>query len=584
MGAAAAMAPRPSEVVRAVGAAYGAGLLRPVRPEVVLRSAAALWRDGLTPAAAYAIGAARFPDRAAIVDDAGTVTFAQLSARMEALAVGLEARGVRSHDRIGLLARNHRGFVEAMGALAMVGADIVFLNTSFAGPQLAGVVRDHDLTCVLHDGDLLPIVEVATADHSCFQVLTWDSDPAGRHPTLADVADDGSGGGGRGGGGGGGRGGAGRQRPPLRLGPRRPASRYVLLTSGTTGTPRGTPRGIPSDPTAAIALLSRVPVRSQDVTLVAAPLFHAWGLANLGIGMALAHTVVLQRRFDAQAALAAIEEHRVRTLVAVPVMLQRVLELDPAIRGRYDTSSLELVMVSGSALPGDLAPRWMDAFGDTLYSVYGSTEAAWGAIASPADLRLAPGTAGRPPPGTRIEILDGDGRPVPPGVTGRIAVANRMLAVAESGGGNPGGGGNRAGARIRGCLLTGDLGHMDERGLLFVEGREDDMIVSGGENVYPLEVEETLARHPGVLEAAVVGVPDPEFGQRLRALVVRRPGTRRVTAQELRRHVRDQLAAYKVPRDVEFVDALERTATGKVLHRQPVPEELRTGRSRSAVR
>jgi len=577
LGSALGAAPRPGDAARAVRSACGAGLLRPVRPDVALRSAAALWRDGLTPAAAYAIGALRFPDRVALVDDTGALTFAELAASTEALAVGLQSRGVKSQDRVGLLARNHRGFVEAMGALAVVGADIVFLNTSFAGPQLAGVVRDYGLTGVLYDADFLFAVEVATAGQPCVEVLTWGSDPAGRYPTLAEVAGD--------------MGvpgdesipdplgvpepvaGGGRRRPPLRVAPRRTASRYVLLTSGTTGTPRAAPRRVPSDPIAAIALLSQVPVRAQDVTLVAAPLFHAWGLANLGIGMALAQTVVLQHHFDAVALLAAVERHAVRTLVAVPVMLQRVLELEPAIRARYDTSCLQLVLVSGSALPGDLAARWMDAFGDTLYSVYGSTEAAWGAIASPADLRRAPGTAGHPPPGTRIEIVDRDGRPLPPGVTGRIAVGNRMLTVADGGRG----GGDRAkrrdlergAGRIRGCLPTGDIGHVDQRGLLFVEGREDDMIVSGGENVYPFEVEEALAAHPGVLEAAVIGVPDPEFGQRLRALVVRRSGTRRVTAEELRRHVRDQLASYKVPRDVEFVDALERNATGKVLHRRP---------------
>lgn len=147
-----------------------------------------------------------------------------------------------------------------------------------------------------------------------------------------------------------------------------------------------------------------------------------------------------------------------------------------------------------------------------------------------------------------------------------------MLTVADGGRGRWDGAKGRdverGAGRIRGCLPTGDIGHVDARGLLFVEGREDDMIVFGGENVYPFEVEEALAAHPGVLEAAVMGVPDPEFGRRLRALVVRRSGTRRVTAEELRRHVRDQLASYKVPRDVEFVDAVERHATSKVLHRR----------------
>jgi acyl-CoA synthetase (AMP-forming)/AMP-acid ligase II len=302
-----------------------------------------------------------------------------------------------------------------------------------------------------------------------------------------------------------------------------------------------------------IGVLDRIPLRVRDTTLIAAPLFHGWGFANLGFSMLLSASVVLQDRFDPEAALAAVARHRVRVLVAVPVMLQRILDLPEEVRARYDTSSLEVVAVSGSALAGGLATQFMDAFGDVLYNLYGSTEAAWASIATPADLREAPQSAGRPPFGTELRIVDDEGAPVPAGTTGHIHVRNAMLHGAPQAGG---------------FLDTGDVGHVGEDGRLYVEGRSDDMIVSGGENVYPQEVEELLATHPAIAEAAVMGVPDERFGQRLKALVVLRDGES-VSADEVRSYVRGRLARYKVPRDVEMVDSLPRNATGKVLRKPP---------------
>jgi fatty-acyl-CoA synthase len=260
--------------------------------------------------------------------------------------------------------------------------------------------------------------------------------------------------------------------------------------------------------------------------------------------------------------LAAIESERATALVAVPVMLQRILELPPRRRRRYDTSSLRVVAVSGSALSGELARRFMDAFGDVIYNLYGSTEVAWVSIASPADLREAPGTAGRPPRGTRLEILGDDREPVPPGSSGRIFAANGAAFEGYTGGGDK--------DRVGDLVETGDVGHVDEEGRLFISGRSDDMIVSGGENVYPEEVEELLARHPAVTDVAVVGVEDPEFGQALAAFVVRKPRAR-LSEDALKSYVRSNLSRYKVPRRVTFVKTLERNPAGKVVKR-----ELRT--------
>jgi fatty-acyl-CoA synthase len=239
--------------------------------------------------------------------------------------------------------------------------------------------------------------------------------------------------------------------------------------------------------------------------------------------------------------------------------MQRILELPEETLKQFDLSKVRVVAVSGSALPGALSEKWMDLFGDNVYNLYGSTEVAWASIATPEDLRAAPGTAGRPPHGTIVRLYDDDGNPVSKGQTGRIFVGNEMQFEGYTGGGNK--------DAIDGLLSSGDVGHFDEAGRLFVDGRDDDMIVSGGENVFPAEVEDLLAGHDAIVEVAVFGVDDEDFGQRLKAVVVIRDGAS-LSEEDIKKHVKSNLAGYKVPRDVEFVDELPRTSTGKVLKRE----------------
>jgi fatty-acyl-CoA synthase len=283
--------------------------------------------------------------------------------------------------------------------------------------------------------------------------------------------------------------------------------------------------------------------------------------------MALGDTFVLRRRFDPEQVLADIDEYGCQVLVVVPVMLQRILELPEEVRRGYDTTSLRAVSASGSALPGDLALRWMDAVGDNLYNLYGSTEVSAATLATPADMRAAPGTAGRPARGSIVRLYDEQGAPVPQGKTGRIFVGNSMLFAGYSGGGSK--------EAIDGLMSSGDVGRFDEAGRLFVQGRDDEMIVSGGENVFPKEVEDTLSRYPGVADAAAIGVDDEKFGQRLRAFVVLDDGAE-VTEDDLKQHVRDNLARYKVPREIVFLDELPRNPTGKVLKRELREMEVET--------
>jgi fatty-acyl-CoA synthase len=333
----------------------------------------------------------------------------------------------------------------------------------------------------------------------------------------------------------------------------------VILTSGTTGSPKGATRANPDTLDPVVSLLSRIPLRSRQVVHIAAPLFHSWGFAHFSLGLILGWTYVLRRKFDPEACLAEVARNRAEVLVVVPVMMQRILELPEEVRAKYDTSSLRVVAASGSALPGDLATEWMDAFGDTLYNLYGSTEVGWASIATPEDMRAAPGTAGKPPRGVVVKLFDEKGREVPTGKVGRIFVGAQLQFEGYTGGGSK--------EEIAGLMSSGDVGRFDEAGRLFVEGRDDEMIVSGGENVFPQEIEDLLARHEAVAEVAAIGVPDKDFGERLRAFVVLDNG-KQISEDELKDYVKRNLARFKVPREIVFLDELPRNATGKVLKRE----------------
>jgi fatty-acyl-CoA synthase len=496
--------------------------LRPERPDRLPRAIAALAVAGPTLAGAAAAATARYPLAPAVIDDHGGLTYSRLWQESDAVARKLRASGIGPGHTVGLLHRNHRGFLISLVAAAKLGADIVYLNTAFAPPQMAAVVEGEGIDVVLHDDE----DHDAVAGTAARLTLTESE----MHVL-------------------------GRRRALVPLVPSRHVGRTVILTSGTTGRPKGARRSGTGSPDALTPLLSTIPIRARDTVMIAAPLFHAWGLSHLGVGMGLSSTAIVQRHFDAEGVLALIDAHRPAGLVVVPVMLQRILALGGETIARYDTSSLRYIASSGSALAPALVTEVLRRFGPILYNVYGSTEVALATIATPDDLRDAPGTAGRRAASSEVRILDDAGQPVPVGEVGRIFVGSGSRFDGYTDGGGK--------ENIGGLLASGDVGHFDADGLLYIDGRDDDMIVSGGENVFPAEVEDLLAAHPDVAEAAVVGVPDDEFGQRLKAIVVRRPGAS-LSAADVKAHVRSQLARYKVPGTVEFVDALPRTVTGKL--------------------
>jgi acyl-CoA synthetase (AMP-forming)/AMP-acid ligase II len=514
-----------------------AGIVRPTRPDRLLHTVVALARWGTTPAAGYTASAARFPDEVGIVDEAGTLTFKQIHERTNALAHAWKDAGIGPGDGVAIMCRNHRGFIETVVACSKLGANALFLNTAFSKPQLTDVLEREEPAALVYDQEFADLL--GEADVELKRFIAWhEPDEESGDQRLEDLVAGGD---------------------TSNLSPPKEPGKATILTSGTTGTPKGASRSQPKSMDPIAALLDRIPLKARETTVIAAPLFHSWGFAHWSLGISLASTIVLKRRFDPEATLSLTAQHQATALVVVPVMIQRILELDDEVLERYDLGAVRSVPASGSALPGSQSDRWMDLFGDNLYNLYGSTEVAWATIATPEDLRAAPGTAGKPPRGTVVKLFDDDGNEVGAGETGRIFVGNDLAFEGYTGGGNK--------DAIEGLLSSGDVGHFDEGGRLFIDGRDDDMIVSGGENVFPGEVEDLLAGHDAVAEAAVFGVDDEQFGQRLKAVVVTRDG-KDLSADEVKGYVKSNLAGYKVPRDVEFVDELPRTSTGKVLKRE----------------
>lgn len=525
---------RAAVEARSVVTCARAGMFGLEPPGKLARGSRALRRYGLV-GGAIGQAAVKHHDTVALVDELGELRFSELDERSNALANAWRELGVRAGDGVGILCRNHRGFFDALFAAAKIGAKTLLLNTDFGGQQLRDVCQREGVQLLVYDEEFAAVVEGADAKLGRF--VAWHD---GGRPdnALESLVTSGS-----------------TDAPPKPAEPQR----IVLLTSGTTGTPRGAPRPMGMSLIIPGGLLSKIPFRSGDRTFVAAPFFHAWGLLIATTSIALGATVVTRRRFDPERTLEALERHRCTGLSVVPVMLQRIVGIGmDAIRSRR-LSDLRIIAVSGSQLSADLATRAMDAFGDVVYNLYGSTEVSYASIATPEDLRAAPGSVGSPPFGTIVKVVDEQGSEVPSGTTGRIFVGNLAQFTGYTGGGSK--------EVIRGLMSSGDVGHFDSDGRLWVDGRDDEMIISGGENLFPREVEELLATHEAVEDVAVIGVPDEEFGQRLRAFVVRSPGAQ-LDADGVKEFVRSGLARFKAPRDVIFVDDLPRNPTGKVLKRE----------------
>ncbi|BBX75744.1 AMP-binding protein [Mycobacterium shinjukuense] len=506
-----------------VRALWCSGLLGPTNPVAALRTVGEIFRGGTNLYTLLAIAAARYPDRAAIIDDDGALTYRELRSMTESVAHQLCRAGVGAGQAVGVMCRNGRNFVTAAFGAALVGADVVLVNTEFRSAALTGAMVAHQIQTMVCDGEFTD--RVRRSDQS---VRTLDPGQAQQRDSRPKVASPG---------------------------------RMVLLTSGTTGVPKGVPRTprMSFGMGVGVTILERTKLAVGSRVALAVPMFHGLGLGILLLTVGLAGTVLTRRRFDAEATLAQASLHRADAMTAVPIMLARILDLPQHVRARNPVPALRVVISSGDRLDPSLARRFMDAYGDVLYNLYGSTEVGIGALATPAEIRRTPETVGRPVLGCPVRIFNKRGRPVGPRVIGRIFVGGELTCEGHSDG--------DANTVIEGMSSTGDLGYLDESGRLYVVGREDDMIVSGGENVYPRALENALAEHPAVAENTVVGVPDEQFGHRLAAYVVLRPRPE-VDVTGLREYLKDKVSRFEQPRDIHIVASIPRNPAGKVLRRE----------------
>lgn len=525
-----------------------ARLIAPMRPDKYVRIAAAMRRENMAATSGFASAAQRCPDRPGLIDELGTLTWKQIDRRSDALGAALQnmRSGQPKSDvaasaapkTVGIMCRNHRGFVEALVAANRIGSDVLLLNTSFAGPALAEVVAREGADAVIYDEEFTETVDRALADMpGATRIVAWTDNPSRHTLTVEKLIDKHLG------------------QEPKRATEK---SRTVLLTSGTTGTPKGA-KLTGGDAFALKSILDRTPWRAEETVVIVAPMFHAWGFSQLIFAASMACTIVTRRKFDPEATLELVDRYRATGLAVVPVMFDRIMDLPDNVRNRYSGRSLRFAAASGSRMRPDVVIAFMDQFGDVIVNNYNATEAGLIASATPEDLRAAPDTAGKPAPGTEIRILDNDFREVPTGEVGQIYVRSSTLFEGYTSGNTK--------DFQEGFMASGDMGYLDGNGRLFVVGRDDEMIVSGGENVYPIEVEKTLAAHPEVAEASVMGVDDEQYGQRLAAFVVLAPGSS-ATVDTLKQHVRENLANYKVPREIVVLDELPRSNTGKILRNE----------------
>jgi fatty-acyl-CoA synthase len=477
-------------------------------------------------------------DKTALIDRNGSESWRELDRRANKVARALQQNGIEGGQRVATLLRNGREMIELALGTQKVGIVATPLNTWAKPKELKNTLESADPSLLVYDTKHSEQVHSAAHEGISLVHVGDDTDALDDSIPFEQMIEGQS------------------HLPPPPFTRNRGAARVVIHTSGTTGTPKGAQRDSSAAGLGTLAnLLERVPYRRDDIVFCPAPLFHSFGLATFTFALALGSTLVLPEKFDPEDSLKWIEEHRATCASFIPVMIKRIVSLDDDVKSRYDLSSLRIVMASGSAMSPELRKAAIGVFGDVLYDLYGSTEVGWATIATPEDMKQKPKTVGRPVEGIDVAVFSGEGEKLGPSDVGELFIKSDILFEGYTSG--------ESKDEREGYMSIGDVGYLDDDGHLFIEGRVDDMVVVGGENVYPIEIEETIEAIDGVKEAAVLGVKDEEYGEVLAAFVVGSP-----SPDEIQSTCKEQLASYKVPRRIEKLDELPRTSTGKVLKRE----------------
>lgn len=538
----------PQNLVLTARVLYQSGLIAELGAAGVRAALQAALSGSRSPSRSIRIHAANSPDKTALIWRDRRVTFAELNDRMDRAAVGFQRMALRRGASAIIMMRNRPEYMEAQAGAGRIGAAGVSVSWRSTAPELTYLATHSKAKVIVFEADLWPVVEQAQKNLPWLppnQFVAVGGDAPGCRRYEEDFL------------------GPPGAKLQVEKGSDEDAA-VVVYTSGTTGKPKGAVRKFPKDAMhQLLRFIAETPMRSDDVHLVACPLYHTTAFGFLSMANLLGATSVLMDEFKPEPFLQMIERHRVTTTAMVPTMLHRVMSLEPQLRSKYVVSTIRAIFTTSAPLPGPLALQVMDYFGDVLFNVYGATETGVVTLAKPADLRTSPGTIGRPVPGNEIRLVDETGHDVGVNRVGELYARNGMLVAGyhadpES---------TRA-SMLDGFFTVGDLARRDPEGRYFIEGRRSDMIISGGVNVYPAEVEAVLEAHPQVSEAAVVGADDADWGERVRAFVVPRGGGGTLEDGALRAWCRERLSGPKVPRDFVFVDALPRNPTGKVLKRE----------------
>lgn len=482
----------------------------------VCRMVEAMMTTGFNLMALLQVAARLFPRRIAITDDQGRVTYHELWRQAEALAGALQADfRIRPRQKVAIACRNHAAAVKAIFAFGRLGAHLCFVNPEMRADQLRALEDRLRFDFYVYDDPLA----AAFADPPLREKSLPSYHPTG--PSIDQLAT--------------------QPGPPKSRLKKVRGGNVVLLSGGTTGQPKTASRkpSVLDFLPPFVALLTQLDFDDCRSLYVATPIYHSFGLPALVMGVILGAETYLTTRFEAARACELVARHRIEVMTVVPLILKRMLNQDAAA-----LTSLRRIVSGSDTLTPALASESLARLGPTLFNLYGTSEAGTVTLATPPELGRKPGTIGKPIWGVRVRLLDGADREVGPDEIGRVCVRSAWTT------------------NKKGWVETGDLAYRDADGDYFLCGRVDDMIVSGGENVYPIELENVLAQHPGVAAVAVVGVPDVEFGQRLKAVVVARPG-HGLDKGAVLDWLRPRVARHQMPGVVEFRDELPYTPVGK---------------------
>lgn len=490
-------------------ALYKIKLLSPLG---LFRLITAFFKNGTNVMTLLQIAARTYGNKVSLVDENETITYNQLLSQSENLSIILfEKYELRSGQKVGFFCRNHASLVKAIFAVSRLGADIYLLNPEMSKSQFKSHLERHNFDFLIYDSELNTVIEHANFPKE--KVMSYHDDlPAINQFIREDVK-------------------------KLKL-QRASMGKIILLTGGTTGTSKEAPHkpSIFTYINPFVSLLTRLKLMEYNPVYIATPIYHGYGVAVLFLFIALGKKVVIAKGFDAEKACNLIREHKVEVVTVVPLMIHKMLKHNPEA-----LKSLTCIASGGAELNPKLAAEVFRKLGDVLCNLYGTSETGLNIIAAPEDLKYSVHTIGKRINGVPLKVLDQNKDEVMAGTIGQLCVKNSQAAWIE----------------------TGDVGYCDENGYYFLAGRKDDMIVSAGENVYPIELEQVLIHHPSVEDVAVIGVSDEQFGQRLKAFV-QPVKEAHPTIEELYEWLSPRIARFQMPREIVFVEQLPYTVLGKL--------------------